>query len=258
MNLEKPRIGIPVPTSRDLEYNQRSWKQYAAAVAEAGGVAVEVPLGTDAVSIRELAGSCDGFCLPGSPADVDPARYGAGRDPATAEADVAREAVDFALLDHAATTEKPVLGICFGVQSMNVWAGGTLVQDLLRLPVNHSAGGSVAVAHTVLVAETSGLGGLLGREEAPESSGFWRLPVNTSHHQAVGVPGDGLRIVARCPDDGVAEAVELDTESAMGPHSRWMLGVQWHPERSVGISAASRALFAKLVAEAAAGQDKAK
>ena len=149
------------------------------------------------------------------------------------------------------------MGICFGVQSMNVWAGGTLVQDLLALPVNHSAGGSVAVAHSVLVAEGSALGELLERGEAPESGGFLRLPVNTSHHQAVGVPGDGLRVVARCPDDGVIEAVELDVDAAIGPHPRWMLGVQWHPERSTEISGASRALFGKLVAEAVAGRDAA-
>ena len=217
-------------------------------MAEAGGEPVELVLGLDEVALRRLLESCEGFCLPGSPADVDPARYGADRDPTTAPVDLAREIVDFALLDHAAATGKPVLGICYGVQSMNVWAGGSLVQDLNPLPVNHSAGSKVAIAHSALVAANSGLATLLEAQEAPFDDGFLRLPVNTSHHQAVASPGDGFRIVARCPDDGVIEAIERKT-AAEAPEP-WMLGVQWHPERSTAISAASRALFRKLAMEA--------
>lgn len=249
----KPRIALPVPTSTDLAYNDRSWPRYAEAIALAGGepVRVDLTFGTD--EVLTLAATCQGVCLPGSPADVNPGLYAAEADPATNPADPAREAVDFALLDHAYKNRKPVLGICFGVQSLNVYRGGTLVQDLTPLPVNHSAGSSVAVAHSALIAEHSMLGQLLLRSdetkaEAPLTDGYLRLPINTSHHQSVSQPGDGLRVVSRSPEDGVVEAVEADPTEAETPH--FVLGVQWHPERSYEISAASRALFARLVLEA--------
>jgi putative glutamine amidotransferase len=245
----KPRIAIPVPTSTDIPYNQRSWPSYADAVARSGGEPVQIDLSATLAEIQTITDTCDGVCLPGSPADVGPERYGADRDPATAPADTAREAADNLLLEDAYKHRKPVLGICYGIQSLNVWRGGSLVQDLTPIPVNHSAGGKVAIAHAALIAENSLLASLLDATEAPASDGFLRLPVNTSHHQSVAAPGDGLRIVARCPDDGVIEAVETDPSDSSAPH--FVLGVQWHPERSYDISAASRALFDRLVQEAA-------
>jgi putative glutamine amidotransferase len=250
-----PRIAIPVPTSTDVPYNQRSWPSYARAVTLSGGEPVALGLDLPAGTLRELIASCDGVLLPGSPADVDPGLYGADRDPATAPADPAREKVDYLLLDDAEKHGKPVLGICFGVQSLNVWRGGSLVQDLTPLPVNHSAGSKVAIAHTALVAKDSVLASLLTEQEAPEVDGFLRLPINTSHHQSVAAPGAGLRIVARSPEDGVIEAVEIDADDSVfhvehPAAKQFVLGVQWHPERSFEISAASRALFEKLVEEA--------
>jgi putative glutamine amidotransferase len=248
-----PRIAIPVPTSTDISYNQRSWPSYATAVSRSGGEPVAIELSASPAAISALVASCDGILLPGSPADVDPELYGAERDPASAPADAAREALDYLLLDHAEKLGKPVLGICFGVQSLNVWRGGSLLQDLAPLPVNHSAGSKVAIAHTALVAPDSMLASLLTPQEAPEADGFLRLPINTSHHQSVAAPGAGLRVVARCPEDGVIEAVEMDRGDAMfhvEHRQQFVLGVQWHPERSFEISAASRALFERLVAEA--------
>jgi putative glutamine amidotransferase len=251
----KPRIAIPLPTSKDIPYNQRSWPAYANAIALSGGEPVAVDLNLTRAQLNTLAASCDGILLPGSPADVDPGLYGADRDPATAPADPAREATDYALLDHATNFAKPVLGVCYGIQSLNAWRGGSLIQDLTPLPVNHEAGSKVAIAHTALIAPDSLLASLLTTEEAPLTNGFLRLPVNTSHHQSVAAPGQGLRIVARCPDDGVIEAVELDPDDTVfhveHPAPRqFVLGVQWHPERSYDISAASRALFRRLVSEA--------
>ena len=251
----KPRIAIPQPTSTNLVYNQRSWPAYATAITRSGGEPVAIDISASPAQINALAATCDGILLPGSPADVDPALYGADRDPASAPADPAREAADDLLLDHAAKHAKPVLGICYGLQSLNVWSGGSLIQDLTPLPVNHEAGPSVAIAHSALVAPSSLLASLLTPAEAPESDGFLRLPINTSHHQSVAAPGDGLRIVARCPDDGVIEAVELDPAHPMfhvehPTPSQFLLGVQWHPERSYDISPASRALFHRLITEA--------
>lgn len=246
----KPRIAVPVPTSTDTAYNQRSWPSYADAINRSGGEAVQIDLASTAAETAAIAATCAGVCLPGSPADVDPSRYTADVDPATSPADLPREAADNLLLEDAFKHLKPVLGICYGVQSLNVWRGGSLVQDLTPLPVNHSAGGKVAIAHTALVADNSLLASLLDLQEAPSGGEFRRLPVNTSHHQAVSSPGEGLRIVARCPEDGVIEAVEADPPDPDTPH--FVLGVQWHPERSYDISATSRALFDRFVQEAAA------
>lgn len=248
-----PRIAIPLPTAANPEYNSRSWPNYAAAVRDAGGEPVEIPLGLEPGELTKLAASCHGVCLPGSPADVEPSRFGAERDPASAAADSLRETVDFFLLDHAERFGKPVLAICFGCQSLNVWRGGSLIQDLNPLPVNHSAGAKVAIAHTALIPQASFLGSLVDRSEATPYGDFFRLPINSSHHQAIAAPGEGLRIVGRCPDDGVIEAIEADSASRPGHEHRsprMLLGVQWHPERSTGISATSRNLFARLITEA--------
>jgi putative glutamine amidotransferase len=244
-----PRIAIPVPTSTDIAYNTRSWPKYADAITRSGGEPVQIDIAAPTAEILAIAETCDGVCLPGSPADIEPARYGADRDPATSPTDTLREAADNLLLEDAYKHGKPVLGICYGIQSLNVWRGGSLVQDLMPLPVNHSAGSKVAIAHTALVAENSLLASLLDPAEAPADDTFLRLPINTSHHQSVSSPGEGLRIVARCPDDGVVEAIEADPTEPGTP--QFVMGVQWHPERSYDISAASRALFDRLVQEAA-------
>jgi putative glutamine amidotransferase len=248
--ITKPRIAIPAPTSNDLEYNQRSWPQYAAAVEQAGGEPVDIPLTLDPAHIADLINTCQGILLPGSPADVNPQKYGHDRVDASAPADPARENVDELLIQDAHNLYKPILAICFGIQILNVWRGGTLLQDLTVMPVNHAAGASVAVAHTLMVAPSSVLGGLLSPDEAPLRDDFLRLPVNSSHHQAIGIPGDGLRVVARSTEDGVIEAVE-GGQSAEGD-AHFVLGVQWHPERSCDISAASRAIFSRFVSETVA------
>jgi putative glutamine amidotransferase len=247
----KPRIAIPLPTSNDLEYNKASWREYAVAIERAGGEAVEIPLSATPAEIAKLASSCQGILLPGSPADVNPQKYGQEPDPATAPTDLPRENVDELLLQDAHNLYKPLLCICYGTQSLNVWRGGTLVQDLTILPVNHGAGRPVAIAHTVSVAHHSLLASFTTLEEAPEQDGFLRLPINSSHHQAIGIPGDGLRITARCPQDAVIEAVEGGQSPERGKE-HFVLGVQWHPERSYDISPASQAIFVRFIQEAAA------
>ena len=243
-----PRIAIPIPTSFDPDYNRRSWPQFAEAVTRAGGEPVEVALSLSPAAVAELANSCQAVLLPGSPADVNPQKYGQERVEATAAADLPRENVDELLLQDAYNLHKPLLTVCFGTQMLNVWRTGTLLQDLTVMPVNHAAS-KVAVAHAAAVPVDSLLGGLLAedadmRAEAVERDGYLRLPINSSHHQAIGIAGDGLRVVARCPQDGVVEAVEGTMPG------QFVLGVQWHPERTLDSSPASRAIFARLVAEA--------
>jgi len=240
----------------DFEYNRRSWPVYAAAVERSGGEPVEVPLGQPPAETARLIASCQGVLLPGSGADVNPQKYGQDPVEECAPADPARENVDELLLQDAHNMGKPILGICYGTQMLNVWRGGSLVQHLPGLPVNHRAGRAVAVAHSAAVAPGSLLDEVVGEaaaaEDAPVREGLLRLPVNSSHHQAIASPGDGLRVSARSSEDGVIEAIEGPLPGNPGAGGGFVLGVQWHPERTFEESAASRALFARLVREAAA------
>jgi putative glutamine amidotransferase len=241
----KARIAIPIPTTSDLEYNQRSWPSYAEAVRQAGGEPVEVPL--TSTGLADIMATCQAILLPGSPADVDATHYGHDRAPESAPADQARETVDTILLEDAYTHKKPIFAICFGTQILNVYRGGTLIQHLSVLPVNHEAGKSVAVAHTASIAPDSILGKLTQAAdptEAPLTHDYLRLPINSSHHQAIGIPGEGLHVAARCHQDAVVEAVEGSDPD------HYVMAVQWHPERSQDISATSRALFTRFLAEA--------
>src|SRR3981081_3984940 len=163
----KPRIAIPLPTSTSADYNQRSWPVYAAAIQRSGGEPVEIPLAGTPSDIANLINTCQAVLLPGSPADVNPHKYAQEPIPECSPADPARENVDELLIQDAPNLYKPILAICFGTQSLNVWRGGTLVQHLTPMPVNHPAGRTVAVAHTAAIAPESLLGTILS-EETPE------------------------------------------------------------------------------------------
>jgi putative glutamine amidotransferase len=236
----RPRIAIPLPHSTDTEYGERAAPQYERAVELAGGEPVRIPLDRLPADVMKLIERCDAVLLPGSKADVDPAKYDAPRDPHTEDPDPRRDTVDELLLQDAYNMRKPVLGICYGIQILNVYRSGTLVQHI-ESPVNHEAGRKVPVAHTVQVESGSKLSEIL-RLEPSESS----VSVNSSHHQSADVIGDGLRIVARCPDDGVIEAVE-----GTNPE-HFVLAVQWHPERSFDADDHSRAIFRALIQAAQA------
>ena len=232
----RPRIAIPVPHSGDPEYAGRALPQYARAVELAGGQPVSIPLDQALSEVNKLVESCDAVLLPGSRADVDPAKYAAARDPKTADADLPRDTVDELLLQDAYHLRKPVLGICYGLQILNVYRAGSLVQHI-DSSVNHEAGRKVAVAHNVLVDTGSRLAQIVQRTEAQ----VLELPVNSSHHQSADKVGDGLRVVARCPQDGIIEAIEGTSPD------HFVLAVQWHPERSIDHDAPSRAIFSALV-----------
>ena len=103
----KPRIAIPVPTSKDLAYNERSWPAYATAVERSGGEAVKIELGIDPACLRQIFASCQGVCLTGSPADVTPGSYGAETDPLTSPADPDRELADRRSEEHTSELQSP-------------------------------------------------------------------------------------------------------------------------------------------------------
>jgi len=246
-----PRIAIPMPHSGDREYAERAIPQYERAIEQAGGEPVRIPLDQRPAAVIKLEvlniiERCHGVLLPGSNADVDPARFGATRSPRTAAADPRRAAVDDILLHDAYHLRKPVLGICYGLQSLNVFRAGSLIQHIpdflpqeLRARINHEAGKKVAVAHAVEIEKGSKLAEIVNGEVRERHKLV--LPVNSSHHQSAGMIGDGLRIAARCPDDGVIEALE-----GTAPH-HFVLAVQWHPERSFDEDEPSRAIFRALI-----------
>ena len=256
-----PRIAIPQPKSNANEYNGRSLPQYLNAIKQAGGEPLVFELSWSNAQIAEAAKRCDAVCLPGSGADVDPEKYGMkDRHPKTAAADPARDNIDELLLQDAYNMRKPVLGICYGVQSLNVWRTGTLVQHIQsKFGIPHDAGRDVPRAHAVNIDSSSWI---LGRLAAPvtqlmmqyrDDESLWKqLPtgefrgwVNSSHHQSVATPGDGLKIVARSPEDGIIEAVENSAPE------HFVLGVQWHPERTFEEDEPSKAIFRALVDAAA-------
>src|SRR5271155_5128656 len=138
-----PRIAIPVPHSLDREYAERAIPQYERAVQQAGGEPVRIPLDQPQSEGVKLIKSCDGVLLPGSNADIDPAKFGATRSPHTAPADPRRDSVDELLLQDAYNMHKPILGICYGLQILNVYRSGTLVQHI-ESKINHEAGKKVA------------------------------------------------------------------------------------------------------------------
>ncbi|HXZ42621.1 MAG TPA: gamma-glutamyl-gamma-aminobutyrate hydrolase family protein, partial [Terriglobales bacterium] len=162
----RPRIAIPVPHS-DLEYANRSLPQYERAIEMAGGEPVRIPLDHAPAELMKLIEGCDAVLLPGSKADVDPAKYNAPRDPHTNPADSQRDIVDKVLLEDAYTTRKPVLGICYGLQSLNVYRAGTLIQHI-ESAINHEAGRKVPVAHDVAIEPNAKLAAIVGtRAKAP-------------------------------------------------------------------------------------------
>jgi putative glutamine amidotransferase len=228
----KPRVAIPLPHGADPEYALRAIPQYERAVELSGGEPVRIPLDRPPAELMKMIEHCDAVVLPGSKADVDPAKFDAPRHPKTAAADPLRDRVDELLLQDAYNMHKPLLGICYGLQILNVYRSGDLLQHI-ESSVNHEAGRNIPVAHSVVICSGSKLAGIV-----PEQI----IPANSSHHQAAGrVIGDGLRVVATCPDDGIIEALE-----GTDPN-HFVLAVQWHPERSFDDDPNSRAIFAALI-----------
>src|ERR1700738_4461395 len=234
----RPRVGIPWRTSQEeAERNLPKVKNYEDAVRRAGGEPVLLTL-TDALELGRTLPTLDAFVLPGSPADVEPAEYGAVNLGLSEPADLAREAADRAILKHAFAEHKPVLAICYGCQLLNVYLGGTLIQDLRAetgTSVPHRKKDLVPEPkddprHTTTFEQGSQLAAITGGA---------RGEVNSSHHQAVAIPGKSLRVTAHA-EDGTVEGIEWTGDATGG------LGGQGHPERLFG-DAAAEGLFSGFV-----------
>ena len=241
----KPRVGIPWRTTAEERAQTREkLDYYFRAVRRAGAEPQEIGLEQPKEELERKLRELDAFVLPGSPADVDPKRYGAAKHQKTKSLDANRDATDAAILQHALKASKPVLAICYGCQILNVHLNGTLVQDIpaerpgaLRhgntdLPPGVAKGDAV---HPATFTPNSRLASLNRGTEGR---------INSSHHQAIDRVGENLRVTAQAPD-GIIEGVEWTGDS------NWVVGVQWHPERMPGDPLAER-LFAEFVAAARA------
>ncbi|MFE7167721.1 gamma-glutamyl-gamma-aminobutyrate hydrolase family protein [Streptomyces sp. NPDC057616] len=180
---------------------------YPRLVQRAGGMAVMLPPDATARA-ADVVGRLDGLVIAGGP-DVEPVRYGAERDPRTGPPARARDAWELALIDAALAARVPLLGICRGMQLLNVALGGTLVQHL----EGHADVVGVFGRHPV-----KPVPGTRYAAAVPEETS-----VPTYHHQAIDRLGTGL-VPSAYAADGTVEAVELP------PADGWVLGVQWHPE----------------------------
>jgi putative glutamine amidotransferase len=185
---------------------------YAEQVAAAGGVPVLLPpLPGVAAAVDRL----DGLLLTGG-GDIDPGRYGAQPHPRTGRVSTPRDAAELEQLDAAMAAGLPVLGVCRGLQLVNVARGGTLCQSLPN-DAGHTPVPGTFGSHPVRVAPGTRLAGILGADGD-------RADVPTAHHQAVDRLGEGL-VATAWAEDGVIEAVEPTAAD-----DSFLLAVQWHPE----------------------------
>ena len=239
---EKPNIGLIYTTEalQTLETEGRDTRQtYRDALEEQGAVVVILGQTQPPSVIQERLESLNGVLLPGG-IDVDPCFYGEERDPKLEDTEAALDQFEFRVLDHARSNGLPVLGICRGHQLLNVYYGGSLIQDI---PSRHKSEVEVKhrytpwnhpdAKHLIMIEEGSMLHDLLGVKE---------IETNTIHHQAVKQLADGFKITARSAD-GIVEAME-------SKGSVFIMGVQFHPERMFDTEPRMKAIFKRFVEEA--------
>ena len=227
----KPIIGIgsdihATPGTRDRAF---TYTTYTESLRRAGAIPVIIPPQPE--NAAELFERLDGLVLAGGD-DCDPAIYGAECHPSVEPMDPRRQNSDLSLAKAARECGVPTLGICLGLQVMNVAAGGTLVQDIdseMTTDIQHASRPEDRARHDILVEQGTKLAAILGGRE---------YNVNSSHHQAIGNVAEGFRVTAHAPD-GIVEGLE-------DPKHPFYLGVQWHPEDMKGEGSAS-ALFGAFV-----------
>lgn len=202
---------------------------YIRAIYTAGGVPVLLPCVDDPETLDSYVSLCDGFFFTGG-VDIDPARYGESVHEACGKIYPFRDEYELALFDRAIATPKPILGICRGIQLINVALDGTLYQDIpserpSEVPHRQSEP-ETTPSHSVRVVVGTPLYELVGVD---------RMKANSFHHQALKTLGRGLRVMAEA-DDGIVEGVYLEGE-------RYLRAYQWHPERLFETDAHNRLIF---------------
>ena len=235
MSRSAPLIGVSTSITV-AKHPERAYlnSAYLHAVQQAGGVPVPLPPQLSAASLEQLGAGLHGLFLTGG-GDVDPALFGEAPHRTLYDVAPARDTLETAALTLALRRGLPVLAVCRGIQVLNVALGGSLHQDVGTDPgteIPHSqTEPRDQPTHKVKVTPGSRLAEMLGTDE---------LEVNSMHHQAIKRLGRGLTAVAWAPDQ-VVEGAELDDPT------RFVLGVQWHPEELVGHDQAARNLFAAVV-----------
>ena len=235
--MNRPLIGLTTAVRQDAPgiMSAAIRETYVRAVRDAGSLPVLIPAGPDDV-LRETFERLDGLLLPGG-GDIEPARFGEAPQPELRGREPQRDDLELALCRWALAEGKPVLGICRGIQVMNVAAGGTLYQDIpsqYATTIRHASDLSLPrgyIAHDVVIEPGSRLAALVGSEP---------LPVNSWHHQAVKDVGHTLVVSARAAD-GIIEGLEI-------PAHRFAVSVQFHPEDLYEGHERIRRLFAGFVA----------
>jgi len=243
----RPRIGI-TSWHRDDKDRLERWEAirdtYTGAIRAAGGVPLILPIGDDDPELlAEYLGTMDGLLFTGGE-DVAPAYYGESQDERCQEPDRERDLFEIHLARAALSRRAPILGICRGLQVLNVAAGGTLYQDLRCRPETrayHAASSAdrQKLIHAVRILPGTRLHGIMGVAESR---------VTSTHHQFVKDLAPGFRVTAESQEDGIVEGIE----AADHP---FLVAVQWHPERMYRNHAEHLALFRALVmaAETARG-----
>jgi len=227
------RVGLTT-TKPDTD----KFSNYVRAVERAGGTAVPILPGKSPA--EETLRGLDALILTGG-GDVDPETYGSAKHAMTGDVDPARDELEIDLVRRAKELGIPTLCVCRGLQVLNVALDGTLTQhlpDSVKNEVPHVGVGGKDGFHAVKVDADTHLARILGTTDTSPAS---------SHHQAIDRVAKGLRVVARSPDDRVIEAVEVEGHP-------WMIGVQWHPERSP--EACQQRLFDDLVRTATERRSK--
>jgi putative glutamine amidotransferase len=227
----KPVIGIgsdilTTPGERDRAF---VFATYVDSLRRAGAIPVLIPPQPE--NTADIVEELDGILLAGGD-DCDPALYGEDRHPTVETMDTRRQDNDLSLARVARERGIPTLGICLGVQMMNIAAGGSLIQDIgsqLKTEIEHVSDPEDRARHDVIIEKGTQLSSILGGG---------RFNVNSSHHQAIKQVGRGFRVTAQAPD-GIVEGLE-------DPQLPFYLGVQWHPEDMPGENSAS-ALFGAFV-----------
>jgi len=225
-----------------LEHETRRFylgRDYSEAIEAAGGTPIHVALIPKEEFIADIVSTLDGIFLPGSASDIDPAYWNEEPHPKLGRVVPEKDQTDLMALKLAEERNLPVFGICFGMQSLNVSRGGSLIQDIeseIKEPVQHQQGiprdrnsHSIKIAGGSIIEKALGVGSLTTK-------------VNSHHHQAIRNVGKNLRPIAWA-NDGLVEAVEDIREG------RFAVGVQWHPELSWASDTLSGNLFRMFVEE---------
>lgn len=235
--LKRPRIGIPMRTEYPTDRFYLS-RHYSEAVEAAGGAPVHISLIPHTEYIDAVVEGLDGILLPGSDSDVDPLRYGQQPHPALGAVHKIKDETDLLVIDAAERRRLPILGICFGMQVLNVSRGGTLIQDIrsqLAETIKHEQGAPrERPSHSVKVDAGTRLNEILKTED---------LLVNSHHHQAIETLGADL-VETAWSTDGLIEAFEDPRPD------RFVVAVQWHPELGWQGDRFSQRLFISFVAHA--------